>query len=231
MILALIQARMASTRLPGKSMSLIEDVPLIEHVIRRVQAAKLVTDICVCVSDNTADDPLVAHVESLGVDVYRGSEDDVLARLYWAAERYPGANPIVRITADDPFKDPELIDYTLMGFLAEWSDPDEEIGACHYMMLGGVTWPTGLGVEVFSRGALETAHKGAVMAEEREHVTPFMGRAFHTWVLKNPHEHGNINMRWTIDTPEELEFAREVYAKLYAADPVFGYSAMRESGY
>lgn len=233
MILALVQARMGSTRLPGKSMALIEGVPLIEHVIRRVQASKYVTDVCVCTTIEPADNDLAEHVDGMGVDVHRGSEDDVLSRFYWASQAYPDANPIVRITGDDIFKDPELIDYALTGFLQAWAEPEEGAGECHYMLLGGVTggWPLGLDVEVFSRQALEQAHRAAHTPEDREHVTPWMAVHFNAWMLKNPHDHGNVNMRWTIDTPDDLAFAREVYAKLYEDDNTFGYDTMREAGY
>ena len=224
---------MASTRLPGKSMALIEDVPLIEHVVKRVQAAKYVSHICVCTSENPLDDPLAAHIESMGVDVYRGSEDDVLSRFYWAVQGYPEADPIVRITGDDVFKDGELIDYAVSGFLHAWAEPDEEAGHCHYMLLGGVTggWPLGLDVEVFSRSALELAYKNASTESDREHVTPWMAEAFNMWQLKNPHDHGSVNTRWTVDTEQDLEFARGVYAKLYAGNHAFGYADMRGAGY
>ena len=235
MILALIQARMASTRLPGKSMALIENVPLIEHVVRRVQAAKYVSHVCVCTTVNAIDDPLAAHIESIGVDAYRGSEDDVLGRFYWASQLYPDANPIVRITGDDVFKDPELIDYTLTGFLGEWAKRDDSTGRCDYMKLGGDTWPLGMDVEVFSRSALEIAYKGASGDENREHVTPWMAEVFRKWLLKNPDVGAGrvcaaMQPRWTVDTEEDLEFAREVYAKLYAGNPVFGYREMCEAG-
>ena len=232
---------MNSERLPGKSMALIEDVPLIEHIVRRVQAAQYVQKVCVCTTDNALDDPLAAHVESLGVDVYRGSEDDVLSRFYWATQAYPDALVIVRITADDPFTDPELIDYAINGFLGEWANRDDATGQCHYLTLGGepttahptrgITWPLGLNVEVFSRSALDLAHQSASSKWDREHVTPWMAEAFRLWDLKNPCDHGSINTRWTIDTEDDLAFTREVYARLYADDHAFGYAALREAGY
>lgn len=231
MILALIQARMGSTRLPGKSMALLAGIPLIEHVIARVRATKHVDHLCVCTTDDPSDDPLAAHVESLGADLYRGSQTDVLGRFYWAAERYPEANPIVRITADDPFKDPTLIDQLVTAFVLEWGKPDPKLGAPEYMELGGATWPTGLGVEIFTRDALRLAFQRAYTASDREHVTPWMQRNFFRWMLKDTLGRKNANTRWTIDMAADLAFAQGVYDQLFPTNPVFGFDELLAAGY
>jgi spore coat polysaccharide biosynthesis protein SpsF len=216
-ILALIQVRMGSTRFPGKSMAPINGVPLIEHVVHRTSAARMVDKVCVCTTDQPDDDVLAAHVESLGVDVYRGSVDDVLARFYWAAERYPDASIIVRITADDPFKDPTLIDRAIDGFMAL-----QEEYVVHYVELGGITWPLGMQVEVFSREALIDAHLHASDPEHREHVTPWM-RKSPLVQIKDEKNRGHIGMRWTLDDMVDYSFALKVYDKL---GNVFGYDDM-----
>ncbi len=232
MILAIIQARVGGERLPGKVLEEIEGTPMIEHVINRVVAAELIDKVCVAIPDGEADDVLASVIVNNGnpVGVKRGSEDDVLGRFYWTAEMYPEAQPIVRITADDCFKDPALIDYAVQAFLTAWAEPHEMAGSPHYLHLGGKTWPLGLDVEVFSREALTLAFQGASSAEHREHVTSWMREGI-WWELKNPREHGDVTMRWTVDTPEDLAFARSVYGRLYESDPLFGYEAMQGAGY
>ena len=122
-------------------------VPIIEHVVKRAHASQLLNYVCVATTDQPEDDALAAHVAGLrNTDVFRGSVDDVLGRFYIASLRYP-ADVIVRLTADDPFKDHALIDYALTGFLHAWSEPDPTIGSPDYLHLGGVTWALGADVE------------------------------------------------------------------------------------
>lgn len=223
MILALIQARMGSTRLPGKSMAPLNGVPMIEQIVHRVSRAELVDKVCVCTTDEPEDDVLAAHVEGLGVDVYRGSRDDVLARFYWAAERYPDADAVVRITADDPFKDPALIDKAVQGFLELWANPPAETGGPQYLWLGGITWPLGLDVEVFTRDALTAAHRSAVAFYDREHVTAWMQQNFPVYRLKDDRGRGTIGYRWTVDDAADYSFALRVYERL---GNDFGYDDM-----
>jgi len=222
-ILALVQARMRSDRLPGKVMAPLAGIPMVEHVVRRTAAAELIDRVCVCIPDGPADDVLAAHLAGLPCDVYRGSEDDVLGRFYWASQRYPDANPIVRITSDDPFKDPALIDHAVSGFLTLWAQPHGLAGAPQYLHLGGLTWPLGLDVEVFTRDALEEAYRKAHEPEDREHVTRWMQRHLLYWQLKDDKGRGSISSRWTVDTPNDFGFASWVYSKLYDTNPLFGY--------
>ena len=215
--------------MPGKMMAPLNGVPLIEHVVHRVSRASLVDKVCVCTTDQPGDDPLAAHVESLGVDVYRGSVDDVLGRFYWASQRYPDADAIVRITGDDAFKDPALIDYAIEAFLTLWAEKPTE-KPVHYVHLGGATWPLGMDVEVFTPQALHWAHADATRPYDREHVTSWFTEAvirrddrFGIAVLKDKQGRGSIDMRWTIDTPEDYSFAAIVYDKL---GDNFGYDDM-----
>ena len=221
-VVAIIQARMGSTRLPGKVLADLGGRPALAWTVRAAGAVPGIDRAVVATSEAAADDAVAKWCEDAGVPCHRGPEDDVLARYHMAA-RAEGAETIMRLTADCPLLDPMVCGEVLMLL--------EREGADYASNVDPRSWPDGLDCEVFTAATLDAAAAEAESPMEREHVTPFMGRAFHTWVLKNPHEHGNINMRWTIDTPEELEFAREVYAKLYAENPVFGYSAMRESGY
>lgn len=214
MILAIICARMASTRLPGKSMLTLAGVPLIEHVINRVKATTLPMDVIVATTEDASDDVLAAHVESLNVPVYRGSSTDVLGRMYWAAERYPKADVIIRVTADDAFKAPELIDMAVECFLSEWATPKGDIEPPQLMHLGGITWALGMDVEVMTRTALTQAFKHATYSAEREHVTSWIAREFGVWVLKDPKSRSTINTRLSIDTLEDYSLALKLYEKL-----------------
>lgn len=231
-ICAIIQARMGSTRLPGKSMAELAGVPLAAHVIRRTKAAQMLGDgqIVLAVPDTPENAPLAELGLAEGVTVHRGSEDDVLSRFFWAAQRFPGRKVIVRITADDPFKDPALIDLACELFVIEWAD-QKKLDPPQYIHLGGPTWPIGLDVEVFTYAALEHAYRSAVRPEEREHVTAYIKREFGCWTLKDPMERGGAHKRWTIDTPEDLEFARKVYDELYPTKPLFGYDDILRAGF
>jgi spore coat polysaccharide biosynthesis protein SpsF len=222
-ILCLIQARMGATRFPGKSMAPLAGVPLIEHVVKRAHASTLLNYVCVATTDQPADDVLAAHVASLhNTDVYRGSESDVLTRFYMAALRY-SADVIVRLTADDPYKDPTLIDHAITGFLQAWADPVPGAPLCHYLHLGGVTWALGADVEVFSRKALTAAYESATDLYDREHVTPWMEREYGVWRLKDDKKRTTVTTRHTIDTPLDYGMALRVYERLYPTNPLFGY--------
>ena len=230
-VLAIIQARVGSARLPAKVLAPIEGVPLVAHIIRRAKATVLPMDVCLAIPSSAENDPLAAIGEAENVRVYRGDEGDVLGRFFSASQLYPQADVIVRITADDAFVDPVLIDMVLTGFLGEWANPHETIGPPQMMEIGGPTWPVGLGVRVFTRGALESATRFATEDSEREHCTNWIERTYGCWTLKNPTVHGGAALHWSVDTAEDLAFAREVYAKLYAANPVFGFKEMVDAGY
>lgn len=201
-------------------------VPLMEHVVKRAHAATLLNYVCVATTDQPEDDALAAHAASLrNTDVYRGSADDVLARFYIAALRYP-VDVLVRLTGDDPYKDPTLIDYALTAFLHAWAEPDPTIGSPDYLHLGGVTWALGTDVEVFTRKALTAAFNQATDPYDREHVTPWMERTYGVWRLRDDTARATITTRHTIDTPEDYARAQAIYDALYDADPLFGYDAV-----
>jgi len=228
-VLAIIQARVGASRLPGKTLLDLCGEPVIAHVIRRIRAAEAVQDVMLAIPETPENDRLAAVGCAEGVEIFRGPEDDVLTRYFRAAQLAPEADVIVRITGEDVFKDPALINYAVTGFLVEWAEPRTDgPPSPHYLHLGGETWPFGCDVDVFTREALAAAHRGAATAEDREHVTPWIRRELGAWVLKNGTPHTG---RWTLDTPEDWAFAQEVYGKLYATDPLFGYETMIQAGY
>src|SRR5215470_15506655 len=164
-VVAIIQARMGSTRLPGKVLLDIAGQPMLGRVISRVCRAKTIEQIVVATSTAAADDAVSAFCAERGIVCFRGSETDVLDRYYQAA-RLVQAKTIVRITADCPLLDPEVIDLTVSRFL--------EGGWDYISNVNPPTFPDGLDTEVFSFAALERAWREATSVTHREHVTPYL---------------------------------------------------------
>jgi glutamate-1-semialdehyde aminotransferase/spore coat polysaccharide biosynthesis protein SpsF (cytidylyltransferase family)/predicted dehydrogenase len=203
---AIIQARMGSTRLPGKSLAEIEKRPMLWHVVERVKRARLVDRVVVATSTNAADDVIEQMCRESGVTCYRGSENDVLDRFYMAA-RAEKAAQVVRITADCPLIDPEVIDRVVARF---------QRGDLDYASNAMVrSYPDGLDTEVFSSSALERAWHEATRASEREHVTPYLrSEKFRTANVQSDSTSLYQHYRWTVDEAEDLEFIRAVYRAL-----------------
>ena len=208
-IVALVQARVSSTRLPGKVLADIAGRPMLMHVVNRTARAGLVDHVAVATSVNSADDAIAATCEQNCIDCFRGAEDDVLDRLYQAAVRF-GADAIVRITGDCPMIDPEVIDKVVMKF--QEGDLDYVTNTLRY------SYPDGLDVEAVSLRALERAWREADTPREREHVTPYIryGDRFRIANVENPDNLLRGDYRWTVDEPADLDFVREVYSHLYS---------------
>jgi spore coat polysaccharide biosynthesis protein SpsF (cytidylyltransferase family) len=204
--LALVQARMSSTRLPGKSLADVGGEPLVALVVRRLERSRHVGEVVVATSDDEVDDALVAGLAPLGIGVHRGPRDDVLTRLFDAAAGHPG--PLVRITADCPFIDPEVVDRVVDLF-------DATSGCAYAHNIEPRTFPDGLDVEVISADALREVAQSATAARDREHVTPLIRREpgrFPAAALTNGEDLGDV--RWTVDYAEDLEFVRAVVRRL-----------------
>jgi spore coat polysaccharide biosynthesis protein SpsF len=205
-VVAIIQARMGSTRLPGKVLKDLEGETVLARVVNRLRGARLITDLLVATTELAADDAIVQECESLSVPVSRGDQDDVLDRYYRAAQ-LAKAEVVVRITSDCPLIDPEITDKTIAAFLEARADY-----ASNALVR---TYPRGLDTEVMSSGALGRAWREAGESYEREHVTPY--------IYEHPSEFKLVSVtdtvdrgdyRWTVDTAEDLEFVRAVYARL-----------------
>jgi len=210
---AIIQARMSSKRFPGKCMQQLAGRPMIGHVIERVAASKMVDHVIIATSEKNSDDILRNWAVSEGIECYRGSEWDVLDRYYRAAQSC-GATIIARVTADDPFKDPSVLDRVIRHL--------EQNNLAFAYNNKPPTFPEGLDVEVFTFSALEEAAKGARDVDEREHVTQYF--------YKNPKlfPQDNIacdrklsHLRWTVDTKADFKMATAVYKKLYKKNHIF----------
>jgi spore coat polysaccharide biosynthesis protein SpsF len=214
MIAAIVQARMASTRLPGKSLALLAGEPLIAHVCKRATAAKSVGKVVLATTTDPSDDPLVAWAASAGVACVRGSVDDVLGRYAAAAAHVPEADAVLRVTADDPFKDPDVIDATVDLFRREQLD--------FAYNNKPPSFPEGLDSEVFTATALHEADCKATDPYEREHMTQHFYRNPERFKQANlAHDRDISHLRWTIDTPADLVMARAVYDALQAPSKVF----------
>lgn len=204
---------MGSTRLPGKVLAEIAGHPMLWHVVQRLCHARTLDRIVVATSDRAADDAIATLCERMGVECFRGSEDDVLDRYYQAAKAYE-ADVIVRITADCPLIDPHVVDEVISTYL------DSEFDYVTNTLR--ITYPAGLDTEVFSFAALEKAWKEARKPAEREHVTPYIRRSgkFRVGGVENE-ETSRFFYRWTVDEPRDLEFVRRVYDELYTDEGLF----------
>ena len=192
-----VQARMGSSRLPGKVLREIAGRPMIDWVLARASRAALADRVVLATTDSAKDDALVAHVRALGYGVARGSEADVLAR-YADAAAAMDAGVVVRITADCPFIDPAVVDAVIALRAAE--------GADYASNTDPATFPDGLDVEVFTAKALARAAREAVARHDREHVTPYLRRgAFRRVALV--HDSDQSALRWTVDEAADLAVA------------------------
>lgn len=204
-VVAIIQARMGSTRLPGKVLKELGGETVLAQVISRIRNCRHLSELIVATSVDPADDVIVQECNRLGARVFRGDQHDVLDR-YYQATREVGAEVIVRITADCPLIDPTVSDQTIAAFLQ--AAPDYASNVLQR------TFPRGLDTEVMTTDALQHAWSEARSPHEREHVTPFLyEHPGHFRLLSVVADADYSDHRWTLDTPEDLEFLRAVYAR------------------
>jgi spore coat polysaccharide biosynthesis protein SpsF len=205
---AIIQARMSSSRLPGKVLLDLGGKPMLAWVVERAKMANSIDMVGVATTDDSSDDALVDFCVIAGVSIYRGSMHDVLDRYYQAARLFE-AQVVVRITGDCPLIDPALVDYTVAEFFRSGAD----FAANRLPPPWKRTYPIGLDTEVASFAALERAWKEAKQLFEREHVMPYLydeaGR-FNIKLVNHDVDYGAL--RWTVDTAEDLELMRKLIA-------------------
>ena len=209
-IVAIIQARMGSSRLPGKVSMDLGGETVLGRVVRRLQRSRHISKIVVATTTVPADEVIVAECDRLEVLCFRGSEHDVLDRYYQAA-RANAADAVVRITSDCPLIDPELVDETVEVFRDEHADYASNVFPR--------TYPRGLDTEVFSFDALDRAWREAREAHQREHVTPYLYE--HPQIFKLASLSGAADYsryRWTLDTREDLELLRAIYSRFDGRD-------------
>ena len=202
-VVAIVQARMGSTRLPGKVMADIGGRPMIEFLLTRLSRTAGLDEVMLATTDAASDAPMADHVRSLGYSVYRGSVDDVLDRFYQAA-LHAQADVAIRITGDCPLVDPGVVEAVIAAFRE--NDVDYASNAAP------PTYPDGLDVEVFSFAALEQAWRETTPGYDREHVTPYLRESgkFRTTNVANDNDLSAL--RWTVDEAADLSVVRAVAA-------------------
>lgn len=212
-IAAIIQARMASTRLPEKVLKDIAGKPMLWHIINRLKFSKKIDEIILAIPNSKESDKLEKFSEDNKVNYFRGSEEDVLSRYYETAKKFK-VDVIIRITADCPLIDPEIIDKVIEKHL--------ESGADYTSNLLKRTFPKGLDIEVFSFSALEKSFEETKKRADREHVTLYIREQPRKFKRVNIENDKDISfMRWTVDEKEDLEFVREIYKRLYRGGRIF----------
>ena len=198
-----VQARMGSTRLPGKVLELIGDRPLVLWTVAAAQAVEGVERVIVAISTHADDDPLAALLAAHGVQVHRGSVHDVLARVWEAAEPL-APDIVVRATADNPFMDPTVVERQLRRCVE---------GGFDYVGTAG--WPLGIAAEAARASALAEAYAEAREPAEREHVMPFLYARPERYRIGSAPPDGLVpEARFTVDTAADLAFARQIAARL-----------------
>jgi spore coat polysaccharide biosynthesis protein SpsF len=216
---AIIQARIGSTRLPNKVMKTLCDRTVLAHVIDRVKHCNRIDQIVVATTTLSQDDAIVKEAELCGVNWFRGSESNVLERYYLTAKEYQ-ADTIMRITSDCPLLDIEIIEQLLSYFQEE---NNMGLGIDYISNTLRRSFPIGLDAEVFTFNALEIAYNYAIKDYEKEHVTPYIYQHPDLFSLHNlSHDDDLSHYRWTLDTPEDYELIKIIYENLYPQNPLFG---------
>lgn len=214
-VVALLQARMSSTRLPNKVMRPLLGEPMLGRQLERLSRCLNIDQLQVVTSSDSSDDPLAAWLQQQQVPFYRGALDDVLDRFYQAAQGHNAAH-IVRLTGDCPLTDPSIIDAVIEQHLHERNDYTSNCAPA--------SLPDGLDVEVFTIAALRTSWQLAHKPSEREHVTLYLRNHSEQFKLGNyQHQPDLSSLRWTVDEARDMQFVEAVYAALYPANPAFGY--------
>lgn len=217
-VVAVVQARMGSTRLPGKVMKSICNKPVIELMLERLSKSKLIDEIVVATTNLNEDNVIFDWAKKFEYSVFRGSELDCLDRHYQVGKKFD-AEYVCKITPDCPFIDPQIVD-KVIGYFLENSEKYDYVSNGH-----PPSYPDGLDMEIMHLSTLETAWKHSVDPIEREHTTT------HIWKNPNIFRIGNVLMseeknlfmtkRWTLDYPEDFEFIEKVYENLYQNGKIF----------
>jgi len=216
-ISAIIQARMGSKRLPGKVLIPICGKSVLYHIVERLGFCKKISQIILAIPDTRENDILEEFAQKNSIKYYRGSEDDVLERFYWAAKENK-CDVVVEVTADKPLIDTEIINLAIEEHLRN----DCDYNFTHYP---SNFLPIGLDAGIINFKALEMAHKVAKKDYQREHVTSYFHEtpgAFKITTLTPPKRLKNPGLRLTLDTKEDLELIDKIYAALYKEGNIFG---------
>lgn len=214
MILAILQARTSSSRLPGKVLKPILGVPMLLRQIERIRRSRRIENMVLATSTDPSDDSIAKLSDENGVECFRGSLNDVLDRFYQAA-KLSMPEHVVRLTGDCPLADPEIIDQVIAFYLSGNFD--------YASNTVPPSFPDGLDVEIFRYRCLEEAWKEARLPSQREHVTPFIHQHAKRFKLGNFASKWDLSsLRWTVDESLDLELVRKIYEEIYPQKPDFG---------
>lgn len=208
-IVCIVQARVGSTRLPGKVLKKICGKTVLEHDIDRLKRIKNIDELVIATTTLEKDNSIVQECERLGVEHFRGSEEDVLSRYYYAAKKHM-ADVIVRVTSDCPLIDSEVSEKIIQFYIDNKKNYDYVSNTIER------TYPRGLDTEVFSFISLEKAFNESISKRDREHVTPYIWdnkEIFRITQYKNNKDYSNL--RWTLDTEEDFNLIQQIYTFLY----------------
>lgn len=212
-VVAIIQARMDSTRLPGKILKPILGEPMLARMLERVKRVTKIDAVVVATTDKIEDDAVAELAKEYDTGVFRGSEEDVLDRFYKAAKE-AHADIVVRLTGDCPLHDPEVIDEVIEHFLTNKLE----------YTCSPANYSEGLDTEVFSFTALERAWREAKLPSEREHVTPYIRNHPELFRVDGEWKSGSgdySSMHWSVDTQGDFDFVTKIFEQLYPANPSF----------
>ena len=213
MIVAVLQARASSSRLPGKVLKPLLGRPMLARQLERVARSARIDKLLLATSDHASDQPVADLAREAGVAAFRGSLDDVLDRFYQAVLPHR-PDHVVRLTGDCPLSDPSLIDDIVAAHL--------EGGYDYTSNALEPTYPDGLDVEVFRFKCLEEAWREAQLPSQREHVTPFINRQPSRYNIFHYKGEPDLSaLRWTVDEPADFELVRTVYETLFPSNPRF----------
>jgi len=203
---AIVQARLGSSRLPGKVLQDLAGDTMLARVVARLRAARTIDDIVIATTMSESDDPVVHEAARLGVHAWRGSEQNVLARYIGAARKYY-AGAVVRVTSDCPLLDPETVDRVVTSLR---TSPVDYSSNTHVR-----TYPRGLDVEAFYLDTLEKIFRSATSPAAKEHVTAYlMEKPGEFAIHQVTAETNDSDLRWTVDTAEDLALIRTMYREL-----------------
>lgn len=214
-VVCIVQARLGSTRLPGKVLKEICSKTVLEHDIDRLKQVKNLNKIVIATTTLEEDNKIEKLVTELGIDCFRGSSEDVLSRYYFAAKKYK-ADVVVRVTSDCPLIDYNISDKIIQYYLDNKDKYDYVSNTIER------TYPRGLDTEVFSFESLEKSYNEAKKQYEREHVTPYIYQnadKFKMAQYKNERDYSNY--RWTLDTEEDYKLINIIYNNLYKKNKLF----------
>lgn len=211
----IVQARMTSTRLPGKVLKEVLQKPLLSYQLERLRRVRNVNDILIATTVNETDQPIVDWCQRESVPFYRGSEEDVLARYYEAAKNHQ-FDVVVRVTSDCPLIDPHVVERIVQFYLDHHPEYDYVSNTLER------SYPRGMDTEVFSFQVLERTYREGITPADREHVTPYIYRNPDKFRLESLTNEQDLSFhRWTVDTPEDCELVKRLLETLYPQNPEF----------